>query len=217
MKSIAEIVAYVNSMLPNNVATTDKYSYIAEIARDVRKYNLNYDTWDTNTSTASNIYALPSSHLTYRDIQWIGVSNTTYDAAISQSTCPFSDYTQYKYKGMDEQQESQRWIEMGSSQILLYGLSTADKYWIKAKYTPHLKFGLASSDSTTILNINEKIENYIQQKLAARICKSGAFPRIDLGNNYELEALELYNEIKQDYFDLERRKASLKIGYKDWW
>lgn len=217
MKTVGDIVSYVDRVVPNALATTDKMGFLLDIARNIREYNLNYETYDTNTSTNVNIYTVPSSHLSYRDIIWLGVSNSTYDVAISQSTCPISDYTEFKYKGKDEDTGSNQWLEHGSSAVYIYGLSTQNKHWLKYRCVPHLEFGLNSSDSTTIVNVDNVLTDYIQNKLAAKVCRSGAFPRVDLSNNYELEAQELLSKVRLNKRILDTKRNPLKIGYRDWW
>jgi hypothetical protein len=217
MKTVGDFINYVNSIVPNAIATTDKYVYLQDICKDIKDYNSYYDTWDTNSSTNAAFYNFPSSDINWRDVLWVGVSNSTYDVAISPSTMPYSDYTEYKYKGMDESAATQQWCEVGSSGVTFYGLSTEDKHWLRYKCIPPLVFGFASSDSTTIIKVDDMITGYIQNKLAAVVCRSGAFPRIDLGNNYEMEALEALGKLKLRKKQLETRTAKFKRSYKDWW
>jgi hypothetical protein len=217
MKTVADIIGYVDNVVPNSITSTNKMAYLLDLCRDIKEYNVNYDTYDTNTSTNLSIYELPSSHLTYKDLLWVGVSNSTYDVAVSQSTCPISDYQELKYKGEDEPIEGRQWIEQGSSSLYLYGLSTENKHWLKYRCIPHLTFGLNSSDSTSKVNVDDLLTDYLQNKLAAKVCRSGAFPRIDLGNNYEMEAQDLLSRVKLSKRILDNKKTGLKIGYKDWW
>lgn len=217
MKTVGDIINYVDRVVPNNVGSSDKYVYLQDICRDVRHLNTKYDTWDTNTITSASFYNLPTN-INWTDLLWVGVSNSTYDVAISPSTMPYSDYQEYKYKGLDESITGLQWIESGDTGITLYGLSTQNKHWIRYKCLPHLVFcTTSSSDSTSYLNVDDILTDYIQNKLAAKVCKSGAFPRVDLANNYELEANELLSRIKLNKKQFETRTAKRKISYKGWW
>lgn len=218
MKTVADFINYVNTVVPNAVATSDKYVYLAEICRDIKDLNTYYDTWDTNTSTSASFYNLPSSDIGYQDIKWLGVSNSTYDVAINPSTKPYSDYTEYTYKGLDESDVTGKWIESGTTGLCIYGLSTENKHWLRYKCVPPLTFCTTSTtDSTTLLRVDDTLTSYIQNKLAAKICRSGPFPRIELGNNYEMEAQELISTVKTRKKQLETKTAKFKYSYKGWW
>jgi hypothetical protein len=221
MKTVADYVSYVNEVVPNNVATTSKYTFLQDILKDIRDLNTYYETRDTNTSTSASYYNFPTTDMLWSDIQWLGISNSTYNVAISPSTMPYSDYTEIKYKGLDEEIDSYQWVETGTSGIILYGLSTENKHWLRYKCLPTLIFGLSSgigsSDSTTVIQVDSLLADYIQNKLAAKVCRSGAFPRIDLGNNYEMEAQDLLARAKLNKRIADTKRAKFKVGYKDWW
>jgi hypothetical protein len=114
--------------------------------------------------------------------------------------------------------DAYQWVETGTTGVYLYGLSTENKHWLRYKCLPPLVFCTTStSDSTTLLKVDDLLINYIQNKLAAKVCRSGSFPRIDLGNNYEMEAIESLNRAKLNKKQLETRTAKFKRSYKDWW
>lgn len=218
MKTVGDYINSVNLAVPNNIATTDKLVFLLDICREIKDFNSYYETWDTNTSTSASFYNFPSSDINFRDVQWIGVSNSTYDVAISPSTMPYSDYTELVYKGLDESVTGNQWVESGTTGVILYGLSTENKHRLRYKCTPALTFGVAtSSDSTTLLKTDDLLTSYIQNKLTAKVCKSGAFPRVELANNYEMEAQELYNKARLYKLQLQTRTAKFKRSYKDWW
>lgn len=218
MKTVGEIINYVDAIVPNAIGSSDKYVFLQDICKDIKQWNTYYDTWDTNTSTSASFYNFPNANIDWRDLLWVGVSNSTYDVAVNPSTKPYSDYTEYKYKGLDESVKGLQWIENGTSGITFYGLSTQNKHWIRYKASPSLIFcTTSSSDSTSFIKVDDILTDYIQNKLAAKVCKSGSFPRVDLANNYEMEASEALGKAKLIKRQLETRTAKFKRSYKDWW
>ena len=59
---------------------------------------------------------------------------------------------------------------------------------------------------------------YLQNKLAARVCKSGSFPRVDLANNYEIDAEFKLGIARTHYHNTKfKKQAKRNISYKRWW
>lgn len=212
-KTVAQITAWVDTMIPNAMDSTTKYILLEDIFDDVKRYNIEYVVSDTTPTVANqSIYSLPTG-VHWRDLVYVGVSNTTFNSTnVMGSTTLF---TEHKYRTLRQNDVGLSWIENSSSSIILSGIP-GNAYHMRFRYLPSLTAN-SSSDSTTIVPANDEIIDYIQNKLAAMVAKSGAFPRVDLANNYEMEAQDAKSKvmIESAKFRWNRNKDS--ISYKEWW
>lgn len=219
MKTVAQIISYVDGLVANVIPATDKYSYLSEIIEDIKEYNTAISVADTNTDTNVSIYGLPAG-IGWSDLYQVLLCNTTYAATntstnLNNSTTRWTDIT---YKGFKDAELTYQYNEINTSQITIFGLSTENKMHLRFKYNPLLNFSITgTSDSTTILEMDNIITHYVQDKLAAKVCRSGAFPQITLGNNYESEAIEKLAKVKLNKRKADLKRSSKKISYKGWW
>lgn len=212
-KTVAQIIAWVDQMLPNVIDSTTKYVFLEDMYKNIKKYNTEYVTSDTTPTASSQAdYSLPSG-VDYRDLMYVGVSPTTFNTTnIVGSTTPF---VEYNFKSWKNEDIGMQWWENSSTNIRLSSIPD-DAYHMRFKYLPSLVCN-ASTDSTTLIPGNDHMVSYLQNKLAAQVAKMGNFPRIDLANNYELEADEMLNKIRIDSFNFKTRQRGYNTSYKDWW
>lgn len=213
-KTIGQIINWVDTCVANKIASSDKIVFLSDLLGDgeFKLYNTELITNSTKTSTSSYLYNLPSG-VRVQDLFYVGISGTTYNSTdVLGSTTIF---TEYKYAGIrDSRGGSVYWNE--SSQIAI-PRATTDVYHMKYVYRPHYGAYTNSSDSTTIIAADTPLINWLQHKLSARVCKASPFPRLDLANNYELDAMNAMSEAKINYFKQRRKTSKVNIGYKDWW
>lgn len=212
-KTIGGIVNWVDAMLPNAVDTTTKFVFIEDMFKDIKEYNTEYVVSDTTPTVADQaVYSLPSG-ISWRDLIYVGVSPTTFNSSnLTGSTTPF---TEYLYKPERTVEIDSRWWEYSSTSIRI-GTIPDDALHMRFKYLPNLVCN-AATDSTTVFPGNDQMVGYIQNKLASQIAKYGSFPRIDLANNYELEAQEYLTKVKIESAKMKWKRISTDIGYRDWW
>jgi hypothetical protein len=213
-KAISEIIAWVDEIVPNKIESTTKQIFVREllgVGGDIYKYNTEISMESTATVADQNEYDLPAG-IRVEDIEWLGVSNTTYNSTdVLGTTTPFNEY---KYYGLEDEIEGCRYTHYTSQ--LSITPTPDDAYHMRILYKPN--YAANSSDSTTVLNFDNPLIEYLQNKLAARVCKSGSFPRIDLGNNYEIEAESKLNLARLNYYKLKHVKQSKRnISWKRWW
>lgn len=211
-KTVGQIINFVDQMLPNVVDTTTKMIFIEDIFKSIKEYNINYVRCTTSyTSSTTPIISLPTG-VDWKDLIYVGLSPTTYNSTnVVGATTPFEEYTYRPDKNVDM---GMNWWEYTSSSIVLS--KPDDAYHIDLKYLPSLICS-ASSDSTTLIPANDEIVDYIQNKLASQVAKFGSFPRIDLANNYEMEAQDLLNKVKIESKKFKWRRRNTGISYKEWW
>lgn len=213
-KSVADIIAWVDEKVPNKVESTSKVIFLKELlghGSEAYKFNTEVEWYDTATAADTNEYNLPSG-VKVQDIVWIGVSNTTYNSTdVLGTTTPF---TEYKFYGLEDSKIGSRYTEYTTQ--LSISPTPDDAYHMRILYKPN--YANTSSNTTTILNMSGPLIEYLQNKVAASVCKSGSFPRIDLGNNYERDAETKLDTARTHYYNLKfRRQPKRNISWKRWW
>jgi hypothetical protein len=213
-KTIAEILSWVDEVVPNKLNSTTKQIFISDLIGDgdFSKYNTKKTWWDTQTVADQAEYNLPSG-VEITDISYVGISPTTYNSTdVTGST---TIYTEHKFKGMTEEKET-AYTEY-TTQLVIYP-TPDDAYHMRIIYKPMYRGSYnASTDTTTLIDADKPLIDWLQNKVAAKVCKSMAFPRIDLGNNYELEAETKLSNAKINYFKKKRATSKTNISYKSWW
>lgn len=213
-KTIGDIITYVDSVIPNKITEATKIIFLSDLLGegDFRKFNPEIVQYDTYTVADQSEYDLPAS-IKVKDLLYLGVSPTTYNSTdVVGSTTLFQIY---KYYGQEDSQIGQRYTNYTSQLSLIP--TPDDSYHMRMKYRPFYGAYSASSDSTTIIEADNNLINYLQNKVAARICKSMAFPRIDMGNNYEIDAEMNLNNARLNYYKTRRAESNRNISYKRWW
>ncbi len=214
-KTITQILAYVDSKVPNRIATSDKIVLLSDILGDgqFKEYDPTLLYSSTYTSTgSSNTYNLPSG-VRLEDVYWLGVTNSTYNSTNLLSSTTL--WNEYKFAGIEDTLEGLRYYAYTTQ----YSLSPppTDVYHLRVMYTPHYGPYNASSDSTTVIDVPNPLIQYAQYKLCAEICKHGSYPRVDLGNNYELSAVEALNEAAFFFHKSRHGNSKRNISWKRWW
>jgi len=211
-KTLDSIIAWADEIIPNKVSSTAKIMLLSDLLGDgdFRKYNDHEESYHFYVSTHIADYDMPS-RIKISDLTYVGVSATTYNTTnVIGSTTPF---TEYRYVGRKD--SGIGYTEYTTK--LAFVPKPAGKYHAILKYKPYYGPYTASSDTTTIVNANNNLINYLQYKLAARICQSMAFPRIDLANNFELSAESELMNAKIQYHRYKRATSKHNLSYKRWW
>jgi hypothetical protein len=214
-KTITQILSYVDTKLPNKLATSDKIVLLSDILGDgdFKEYDTTLVYQSTYTSTgSSNTYNLPSG-VKIKDIYWLGITNSTYNSTNLLSSTTL--WNEYKYAGIEDVKEGNRYYSY-TSQISLSPPPT-DVYHLRIIHKPHYGPYTASSDSTTVIAADNPLIKYAQFKLCAEVCKHGSFPRIDLGNNFEMSAREALEEAQLHFYNSRRAESKRNISWKRWW
>lgn len=77
-------------------------------------------------------------------------------------------------------------------------------------------FPTTSSDSTTIIDIDQMAIPAIEYGTVARICKSGQAPDVDLANAYERDYQEECRRLKKSLKNRSRKMMNNPVNYKEW-
>jgi len=211
-KTLESIIAWADETIPNKVSSTAKITLLSDLLGDgsFRNFNTYENEYTFYVSSHTAEYDLPSG-IRVSDLTYVGITATTYNTTnVLASTTPF---TEYKFQGLHDEGTGYREY----TTKLAITPKPMGKYHAKLRYRPYYGPYTASSDTTTIVKADNSLINFLQYKLAARICQSMAFPRIDLANNFEMSAEYELSNAKCDYFKRQRALAKKPMSYKRWW
>jgi hypothetical protein len=218
-KTVGEILDICNEIVPNRVNTTTKVKFLNDILAIAKKYNTEITTlYTTGTMASTAVYSLPS-YVGINDILYVGISGSTFNTTTiaAHST---TIYLEYKLMGQDDPEVGLRYKEWSSSSIQIIPMPD-DEYYMVLKYKaplgPYSSTADPTTDATQTINVNDFLTNYIQDKLCSKIAKTMAFPRLDLANNYELDAMDNLNQAIAYYYRLAQTRQKRRISYKRWW
>jgi hypothetical protein len=124
---------------------------------------------------------------------------------------------EYQLGGYNQRNEGSKYFRattQGSSAERI-GISPipSDVVYYKVSYWDYPN----TSNGTTTIVKNDYMVKYLQSKLLSRMCKVGQYPRIDMANNYEVEAMEALSILKREREEVENTMTPNRISYKDWW
>lgn len=210
-ETLADFLSYVNEILPNRVNSTTIVKFVNEESRQIWKYmtNIEYD-YSLKTSSGIALYSLPTA-CQLDAIKSVMVSDST---AIT-STCSFSDYT---FIGQDGELTANNYYVGVNGSIGLYPVPTVTGYNIQLEYQERPTiFGYATSDTTTLFNLDRDYLDFIRCKVMSRVAKTGNSPDVEMANNYEMDARVLEKKMKLEKARLNFKRNSNKISYTEGW
>lgn len=213
-KTVAGMISYIDEVLPNAVSSDLKVTYIDESFKNVRRFTPDIVDWTTQTVADQQEYDLPNN-INVDDIISLYICETTYNTTtVVGSTM---EWLKYKFAGREDRMKGNIYYR-GTTEAAAaerIGLSPLpdDVVYIRAQ---HWDYPQTSNGSTTIIKNDYMIE-YIQNKVLAKVARTGAYPRVDLSNNYEIEAQFSYNNLMREHTRVRKGLQEKRIGYRDWW
>jgi len=215
-KTITDIINYVNEILPNRAQSTTINTFIDDAAKNVRLWTPDVIDWSTQTVANQQTYNMPSN-IRINDIVSFHITQTTYNATtLVTSTL---DWREYKFAGYEDRYKGDIFFRAttGNSSINADRICLSpipdDVVYFKAL---HWDYPNTSMGTTTIIK-NDYLISYIENKVMAKISRMGLHPRIDLSNNYEIEAESYLRLLKQDREKVVMSLSPKRISYKEWW
>jgi hypothetical protein len=120
---------------------------------------------------------------------------------------------------------TQSWDEYALEQYMdpvnpnnvLWGSYFPDERIVRVQYLAYPAiFPTTSSDSTTIIDIDQEAFNAVEYGTLSRICKSGDAPDVQLANAYEQDFQEEVRRLKAMVRNRTRKLANDKVSYREW-
>lgn len=211
-KTLGQVLSYINELLPNKMNSTTitglLNSEMLKIFRDMTSTALS-TTLVTGSSQA--LYDLPSN------CDFSLITENGISVATSAGSTFFNIYN---YAGADEVNEAlegYRYYEGINRTFGIYPIPLSSGLTIAIKYQkrPDL-FGFASTDSTTIVPLDQDYVELLELRTMAKIAKSGNSPDIELANNFDADALEMRRELKFKRANERMKTPRKRFSYKDW-
>lgn len=215
-KIITDMIAYINEFLPNRANSSTINTFIDDEAKRIRRFIPDILDHSTQTVADQQTYNLPNN-IRISDIISMYMSATTYNATtLVTSTL---DWRKYKFAGYEDRYMGEIYFKattenssVNSDRICISPIPD-DVVYFKIS---HWAYPNTSNGTTTIIN-NDTLVAYLENKVMAKISRMGNHPRIDLSNNFELEAESYLRVLKRERENKELALSSKRIGYKDWW
>jgi len=220
MPTIQTIFNDIDVRLPHSFTFPQMSVWVNDIQKKVYKY-CGIEKTDDITVSSSMAYTM-STDCRIDNINVVLVSDATATTAITSTTV----WEQYKHYGIDETLTGNLYFapitehfqsSVGfSSQLSFYPESTVLRA-ARVYYTamPAL-VGATSSDSTTLIGLDDEYEEVLKAGLMERIAKSGNNPDIELGNNYALEYRSELRRAKMDFYGRKQKTPKTRWGHAEW-
>lgn len=220
MPTIQTILNDIDVRLPHSFTFAQVSVWANDIQKKVYKY-CGITKTDDITVSSSMAYDM-ATDCRIDNISAVLVSDATATTAITST----SVWEEYKYAGIDDILSNNQFYSpitehfqssVGfSSQVCLYPESTVIRA-ARVYYTGiPASIGVSSSDSTTLVGLDDEYEEVLKAGLMERIAKSGNNPDVELGNNYGVEYKTELRRAKFDYYGRKQKTPKTKWGSAEW-
>jgi hypothetical protein len=220
LKTVKSVIDWIDARIPNPLTLANKLIYLNDIVSDgdFRTYNTKFEILDTQTYSSNYRIALPAG-VTVKDLFYVGLTSLAYSTDnVMGTTTPF---TEYKYLGLRDPSRPGYFQDQINSTDNVHNIgiypAPDNAYHIRLIHKPYQSGFTSDNYTTNILRCDDQLVKYAQYKLGADVLRSLAFPRIDLANNYELEAMQALGSAKINYHNHMSKISKRQLGYKDWW
>lgn len=210
-ESLQEMLDYIAEVSPNAVNTTTIIGYIN---KEQKKY------WDKMTSTkyydftlssGTAYYDLPSD-CKFEYIRENGLSIYETTSAIASS----DTYDKYSYAGADEEFVDPSYYRF-TTQLGIYPIPTTSGKYARLWYQARPTLFNSTAGTTDQFNLDDDWIDFIRYKVISRVYKTGNNPDIEMANNYELEAQEVWKSMLMRKAKEKVKDARKKNSYREGW
>lgn len=210
-ETLGSILSYIDEVLPNNINSTTKINFINDEIKEFWPYMTSTKLYEFATSSGTAEYVLPTTNTKIEHIVEYGLTIQTDTNAVTSTTI----WGTYSYIGQNEVLEGNRFYDALNNKFGIYPVPD-NGYTARIRYREYPTILSSSSDSTTVLNLNNDYIKLIKYKALARVAKTGKFPRVDLANNYEMDAKEVERKLKLEAAKNKSRSPRTRWSYQDW-
>jgi hypothetical protein len=207
-ETLGQVLGYINQVLPNSVDTTTLITFINDELKENWSYLTSTEYYQFQLSSGVPIYPMPTN-VTMDMINENGllVSDTT---SVPTSTAEWNSYT---FKGADEELDGNNYVE-ALDDIGIYPIPD-NGYYARIIYQEYPTI-MASTDTNTQFNISDDYIKLIKFRTLARVAKSGKFPRVDLANNYDADAMQIERKMKVNRKNDKTKTNRTRFDWREW-
>lgn len=208
--TLGNVMTYINTLLPNTMGSTMMISVINDEQRKIYKYMSESAMASFTTLEDQYSYSLPAN-CKLEQIKQVLVTNTT--GAVSST----ADFENYELAGLDDEMSGGNYYFDAFGKIGLYPVPDKTGYSGRVIYEKRPLFFASTNDVALEFDIDEDWIDVIKFKTMARVAKSGNYPDVELGNNYDREANEIESKLKMDWYKKKSKNPKWKWSYEEGW
>lgn len=210
-KTLGQVLTYINEVLPNALNTTTIITFINDELRGIWKDATSTKIGEFNTVSSQYYYSLPTDC----DFDMISENGLYIATSTGVPTSTFT-YNKYSYAGDDEELDGYKYYFVPGGFMGVYPIPDKN-YNAKLKYQARPTLFSSTNDSTTYFDIDQDSIMYLQDKVMAKVAKSGNAPDVDLANNYEMDAEEKKRKIRYEHRRERAKSPRIRWSYKEDW
>lgn len=211
-ETVAEFISLLNEMYPNSVNSSTIYTLINNEKRKYWDILSSTGTYLFNLSSGVQDYTLPTNcEFTKIKENGLSVFNTTSTAYTSTNT-----FENYHYVGQDEEVTGNVFFENYTTSKLSINPIPTNGFLARLTYQKRPDI-YATSDSTSIWDLDQDYIDLIRYKVISRIAKMGHSPDVEIANNYEMDAMELERKIRMKQANYKVKTTRKRTSYREGW
>lgn len=208
-KTLGQVLSYVHEVLPNSFPTTTLITFVNDEIRLFWQYLTSTEYYEFQMSSGQAIYSFPTNVKMDQVIEnGVLISDTTSSPTSS------AEWTAYTFCGADEELTGSRYFE-ALDNFGVYPVPD-NGYYARLIYQDYPTL-MASSDTNTQFDLDQDYVDILTYRTLARVAKSGKYPRVDLANNYTLDAKEIEQKMKVKQMNDFTKTARKRWSYKQWY
>jgi len=208
--TLGEVLAYIDEVLPNSLTTSLKVTFINDEIKEIWRDMSPKILYEFTTVEDQTFYDLPDNY-TFDQIYEDGLKVAKETGAVDEDT----EYNTYSFCGSEDELIGYRFFNGMENNFGIYP-EPDDAYNAKIKLLQYPTL-YETTDTDEVIDLNKDYIKLLKLKVIARVAKTGTFPRVDLANNYTMDAMELEKKMKY-YTEYEKfRDRRRLISYKEGW
>lgn len=208
--TLGEVLDYIDTVLPNSLTTATKVIFINDEIKELWRDMSPYEIYEFDTVENQTFYDLPTN-TKFDQIYEDGLKIATTTGSVNEDTL----YNTYSFCASEDELTGYRFFDGLESNFGIYP-EPDSIYDAKLKIIQYPTL-YAVTDTSKVIGLDRDYIKLLKLKVLSRVAKSGTFPRVDLANNYYMDAVELEKKMKyyskyQKHKD-KRHSASYKEGW----
>lgn len=209
-ESIQNFRDYISEILPNRVNSSTITTLLNNEMRKHWRDMASTKIFELYTVADLGIYDLPSD-CEFAQIVPNGVSvSDTTNGSTNQT------FRQYEYAGQDDYASGYKYYDATGDSFGLYPIPTNGNKPIHVRYKARPTL-FTSADTTSLFTLDEDYIDFLRFKVMARVAKAGNNPDVEMGNNYEMDAMEVQRKMRLKQARDKMKTARKSISYKEGW
>jgi len=209
-ETLGEILSYLDVILPNSLETLTKIVLINDEIKEIWRDMSPYYIYSFTTVEGQMFYNLPA-YYRFDQIYEDGLKIATTEGTVTEDTI----YNTYSFCASEDELSGHSFFDGLEDNFGIYPEPDGE-YNAKIKLVRYPDL-YDETNTSEVVDLDRDYIKLLKLRVLSRIAKSGSFPRVDLANNYYVDALEL--EKKMKYYNKRSKFKDRRhsTSYKDGW